>query len=117
MLLSTGSTPALFRRLSALAIAGVLSLAGMAPALANSADFIRSLWPQAEARGVSRSAFETAFSGYSYIPKVMELTRKQPEFSQTVQQYLDKRVTAGQAQKGQAMRSEWRQTLAGAQQR
>jgi len=117
MLLSTGSTPALFRRLSALAIAGVLSLAGMAPALANSADFVRSLWPQAEARGVSRAAFEAAFSGYSYIPKVMELTQKQPEFTQTVQQYIDKRITAAQVQKGRAMRAEWNQTLTGSEQR
>ena len=66
---------------------------------------------------MSRAAFEAAFSGYSYIPKVMELTRKQPEFSQTVQQYIDKRVTAAQAQKGQAMRAEWSQTLTGSQQR
>jgi membrane-bound lytic murein transglycosylase B len=117
MFRSSGKSNSLLSRLSTLALAGCLSLATLAPASANSADFVRSLWPQAEARGVSRSAFETAFSGYSYIPKVMELTRKQPEFSQTVQQYIDRRVTAGQAQKGQAMRGEWRQTLAGAQQR
>ena len=117
MLLSAGSTLARFRHFPALAIAAALSLSSIAPALANSADFVRRLWPQAEARGVSRSAFEAAFSGYSYIPKIMELTQKQPEFSQTVQQYIDKRVTAAQAKKGQAMRSEWNQTLTGSQQR
>ena len=117
MLLSTSSTLARFRPVPALALAAALSLSSMAPALANSADFVRGLWPQAEARGVSRSAFEAAFSGYSYIPKIMELTQKQPEFSQTVQQYIDKRVTAAQAKKGQAMRSEWNQTLTGSQQR
>ena len=107
MLLSTGSTLARFRHLPALVLAAGLSFSAMVPALANSADFVRGLWPQAEARGVSRSAFEAAFSGYSYIPKIMELTQKQPEFSQTVQQYIDKRVTTAQAQKGQAMRAEW----------
>ncbi|KRA55339.1 lytic murein transglycosylase [Devosia sp. Root635] len=117
MLLSNGRIFARFRRLPALALAAALSLSLVAPALANSADFVRRLWPQAEARGVSRSAFEAAFSGYSYIPKIMELTRKQPEFSQTVQQYLDKRVTAAQAKKGQAMRAEWNQTLTGSEQR
>ncbi|WP_316356681.1 lytic murein transglycosylase [Devosia sp.] len=117
MLLSRGRTLARFRHLPALALAAALSLGAVAPSLANSADFVRGLWPQAEARGVSRAAFEAAFSGYSYIPKVMELTRKQPEFSQTVQQYIDKRVTAAQAQKGQAMRAEWNQTLTGSQQR
>lgn len=117
MLLSNGRTIARFRHLPALVTAIALSVSAVAPSWANSADFVRGLWPQAEARGVSRAAFEAAFSGYSYIPKVMELTRKQPEFSQTVQQYIDKRVTAAQAQKGQAMRAEWNQTLTGSQQR
>ncbi|WP_240230746.1 lytic murein transglycosylase [Devosia lacusdianchii] len=117
MTLVVGKNSSLFRRLAALAIAGALSLGAVAPALANSADFVRGLWPLAEARGVSRSAFEAAFAGYNYMPKIMELTRKQPEFSQTVQQYVDRRVTNAQAAKGQAMRGEWAQTLGGAQQR
>ena len=85
--------------------------------MANSADFVRSLWPDAQRAGVSRQAFEAAFASYNPIPQVIELTRKQPEFTQTVQQYVDKRVTAAQADKGRAMRGEWAQTLAGAQQR
>ncbi|WP_108399053.1 lytic murein transglycosylase [Devosia submarina] len=106
-----------FSRFLAIALGGVLALSPVVEAHANSAEFVRSLWPLAEQRGVSRSAFDSAFSGYNYIPKVMELTGKQPEFRQTVQQYIDKRVTAAQARKGQAMRGEWAQTLAGSQQR
>lgn len=100
---------------AAMAVALVLGL--VAPAHANSADFVRSLWPDAQAMGVSRQAFDASFASYSPISQVMELTRKQPEFSQTVQQYIDKRVTAAQASKGAAMRGEWAQTLAGAKQR
>lgn len=100
---------------AALAFSLVLGLA--APAHANSADFVRGLWPDAQAMGVSRQAFDASFASYAPISQVMELTRKQPEFSQTVQQYIDKRVTAAQASKGAAMRGEWAQTLAGAQQR
>ena len=117
MLLSTRKSHAFSRRLSTLALAIALSAAGVAPSFANSADFVRGLWPLAEARGVSRSAFEAAFASYQYLPKIMEQTTKQPEFSQTVQQYVDRRVTAAQAQKGQAMRGEWAQTLAGSAQR
>jgi membrane-bound lytic murein transglycosylase B len=117
MFIATGEFGSLLRRFAPLVLAGAVSLGSMPVALANSADFVRSLWPMAEQRGVSRSAFEAAFSGYSYLPKVMELTRKQPEFSQTVQQYVDRRVTAAQARKGQAMRAEWAQTLAGSEQR
>ena len=90
----------------------------MAPSLANSADFVRGLWPLAEARGRQPVGVRSGLSpAISYLPKVMELTSKQPEFSQTVQQYIDRRVTAAQAQKGQAMRAEWNQTLTGSQQR
>ncbi|ODT73521.1 MAG: lytic transglycosylase [Pelagibacterium sp. SCN 64-44] len=103
--------------LARLACAAVLSFAAIAGAQASTADFVRGLWPEAERAGVSRQAFEAAFAGYSPIQQVMDLTRKQPEFSQTVQQYIDKRVTAAQASKGQAMRREWAQTLAGTQQR
>ena len=117
MLLSTRKSHAFSRRLSTLTLALALSVAGVAPGFANSADFVRSLWPLAEARGVSRSAFESAFASYQYLPKIMEQTTKQPEFSQTVQQYVDRRVTAAQAQKGQAMRGEWNQTLTGSAQR
>ena len=117
MFVVDGSTVPFYRRLSALALAGLLCLGTALPAAANSADFVRALWPDAAARGVNRSAYDAAFANYSYQPKVMELTGKQPEFRQTVQQYLDKRITNGQAAKGQAMRQEWRQTLSGAQQR
>lgn len=117
MMFAQGKTRSNFRRTAAFAIALGMSLGGIAPGFANSADFVRGLWPLAEKRGVSRSAFESAFAGYSYMPKIMELTKKQPEFSQTVQQYVDRRVTAAQAQKGQAMSREWAQTLAGSEQR
>ena len=102
---------------SAVLLAGLLTVNAVSPALANSAEFVRGLWPQAQAAGVSRPAFESAFASYSYMPKIMELTRKQPEFSQTVQQYIDKRVTAAQAQKGKSKAAEWRQTLNGVEQR
>jgi membrane-bound lytic murein transglycosylase B len=100
-----------------LALAALLLTGTVEVSWANSADFVRGLWPLAQAKGVSRSAFEAAFAGYSFRSKIMELTQKQPEFSQTVQQYLAKRVTDAQAGKGQAMRAEWAQTLGGAQQR
>jgi membrane-bound lytic murein transglycosylase B len=111
--MSLHARPVRFRFALALAV----TLASTLPGFASSADFVRSLWPDAQATGVSRSAFEAAFAGYSYSPKIMELTKKQPEFTQTVQQYIDRRVTAAQAQKGQVMRREWAQTLAGSQQR
>ncbi|NMA99693.1 MAG: lytic murein transglycosylase [Phyllobacteriaceae bacterium] len=115
----TLSVPRSVRRpaLRAAALALVVSMAASLPAFADTASFVRSLWADAERNGVSRQVFETAFAGYSPSSKLMELTRKQPEFSQTVQQYVEKRITDAQAAKGRAMRQEWAQTLGGAQQR
>ena len=113
-MIRSGGSSNFQRLLLGAALAGMV-LAG--PAQANSDAFVRNLWPEAERAGVSRQAFDAAFASYNPIPQVMELTQKQPEFTQTVQQYVDKRVTAAQASKGQSMRREWAQTLAGAEQR
>lgn len=107
----------LFGSLMVGALASVsFSVAFTAPVLADTASFVRSLWPDAQRAGVRQQVFEAAFAGYAPLPKVAELTKTQPEFTQTVQQYIDKRVTAAQAAKGAAMRQEWAQTLARAQQ-
>ncbi len=106
-----------FSLLPRLGLALALSFGAIGAAQASTADFIRGLWPEAQAAGVSRNAFEAAFADYAPIQQVMDLTKKQPEFSQTVQAYIDRRVTDAQANKGRAMRGEWAQTLAGAQQR
>ncbi|NGP19448.1 lytic murein transglycosylase [Devosia aurantiaca] len=116
MIFSRGNA-SLRRRLAAWFFALLAGASATLPAQANTADFVRGLWPDAERAGVSRQAFDAALGNYKPIAQVMELTKKQPEFSQTVQQYIDKRVTAAQASKGQAMRNEWAQTLSGAQQR
>src|SRR5690606_40080850 len=109
------SVPRSVRRpvLRAAALALVVSLGASLPAFADTASFVRSLWADAERNGVSRQVFETAFAGYSPSSKLMELTRKQPEFSQTVQQYVEKRITDAQAAKGRVMRQEVAQTLGG----
>ncbi|WP_404405476.1 lytic murein transglycosylase [Pelagibacterium halotolerans] len=103
------------RTLSRFAVAFALgvsaTLGGAAPAAANPSQFVAALWPEAQARGVSRAIFEAAFSGFTPSDRVMELTRSQPEFTQTVGAYLDRRVTSGQVDLGRRMRGEWSQTL------
>ncbi|MCS6761923.1 MAG: lytic murein transglycosylase, partial [Candidatus Devosia symbiotica] len=117
MFIADSNTFLFSRRLLGLVLGTLLSLGSVTPSWANSANFVRALWPQAEARGISRTTFEQAFSSYRYLPKVMELTGKQPEFSQTMQQYIDKRITDNQASKGRALRQEWNKTLTGAERR
>ncbi|WP_237476900.1 lytic murein transglycosylase [Lichenibacterium dinghuense] len=66
----------------------------------NFSAFVASLWPEAHARGVSRSTFDAAFAGVTPDPEVIEKTKTQAEFHKTVGQYLetavsDKRIALG----------------------
>ena len=45
--------------------------------------FIAELWPLAQARGVSRATFDTAFEGVSFDPKIVAHTNNQAEFVKT----------------------------------
>lgn len=98
--------------------AALLASVAAGPAYARSVDgFIDSVWQQAKSRGVSRRTFETAMGGFTPLSKVMDLTRKQPEFTSTTADYIGKRVTDGQAATGQGKRGEWAQTIAAVEQR
>lgn len=101
------------RHLAALATAAVLTLTTVSTPLASgSQEFVSGLWPEAQARGVSRAVFEASLADFTPSEQVMALTRKQPEFTSTVGDYVGKRVTDGQVARGRAMAGEWRQTLA-----
>ena len=62
--------------------------------------FVASLWPEAHARGVSRSTFDAAFLGVTPDPTVIEKSHNQAEFRKTIAEYLetavsDKRIALG----------------------
>lgn len=107
----------LARRFRALIV--LAGLAGLAatPVHANTASFLAELWPQAQARGVSRAVFDAALSGFTPSERVMGLTQSQPEFAQTVAEYVNRRVTAAQIATGQSKAREWAQTLAAIERR
>ena len=102
------------RKRFALLVALCLSFSTAAPAFAaeSTRTFVANLWPEAKQRGVPKSVFDAAFHGFSPSAKIMELTRKQPEFTTTTGQYIGKRITDTQARNGRAMAAEWKKTLA-----
>jgi membrane-bound lytic murein transglycosylase B len=65
--------------------------------------WLAQLRADALARGISRPTVETALAGLAPIPRVLELDRRQPEFTQTFWRYLDGAVTARRVADGQAM--------------
>src|ERR1700679_1386328 len=62
--------------------------------------FIETLWPLAEARGVSRPTFDSAFAGLAFDPTVAASAESQPEFVRPIWDYVAGAVTADRIQRG-----------------
>ena len=62
--------------------------------------FIETLWPLAEARGVSRPTFDSAFAGVAFDPTVVASARSQPEFVRPIWDYVASAVSADRIQRG-----------------
>nr|WP_246472982.1 lytic murein transglycosylase [Pelagibacterium limicola] len=88
------------------------SLAMPGISFASVPNFVSSLWPDAQARGVSRAIFDQAFASFAPSDRIMSLTRSQPEMVKTTGQYIADAVSAARISTGQRMRGEWSQTLA-----
>ncbi len=81
----------------AFAIAGAASLAGVAGSPARAADsflgFLADLRRQARRAGISERTLDRALSGLQPNSKVVELDRKQPEFTMTWDRYRSTRLS------------------------
>ncbi len=91
-------------------LAGLLSFgAAGRPRLARAEDFqafVQSLWPQAEAAGVSRATFERATADLSPDPGVVVKPKVQSEFTVSIPTYVAAAVTKGRVERGRALAKE-----------
>ena len=78
---------------AALAVAAPVPARAAAARTVDFDAFVRSLWPEARAHGVSRATFDAAFLGVTPDPAVIEKTRSQAEFRKTIGEYLDTAVS------------------------
>ena len=62
--------------------------------------FIAGLWPKAEQRGVSQALFAASFEGMTPDEDVIAKSRRQPEFTKTIQDYLASAVTPARIEAG-----------------
>ena len=62
--------------------------------------FIETLWPLAEARGVSRATFDSAFAGVTFDPKVAASAESQPEFVRPIWDYVTSAVSTDRIERG-----------------
>ena len=75
--------------------------------------WLKELRAEAASRGVRAATIEEALRGVKLIPRVIELDRRQPEFTLTFRQYMDRVVPESRVKKGRQRLSENRELLEG----
>lgn len=66
-------------------------------------DWLAELRAEARAAGIGEDTLAAAFRGVEPIPRVIELDRRQPEFTQTFWTYMDRAVSADRVERGRAL--------------
>lgn len=66
---------------------------------------------EAKSNGISDEILSAAFNGLTPNPKVVELDRRQPEFTQTAAQYLERRVSPLRIKNGRKKMNEFAEVL------
>lgn len=66
-------------------------------------DWLDELRQEARAKGVSDATLHEALDNLEPIPRVIELDRRQPEFTQTFWRYLDARVSEKRIERGRTL--------------
>jgi len=77
--------------------------------------YVATLWPLAEARGVSRATFDAAFKAVTFDPRIVAHTTTQAEFVQPIWVYLANAVSPARVSHGRAKAEAMRPWLAKAE--
>jgi len=65
--------------------------------------WLNALRMEARQLGISDATLDAALTGVKPLPRIIELDRSQPEFTQTFSKYIETRVTSGRIAKGKAL--------------
>src|SRR5262245_35177953 len=76
------------------------------------AAFLKELWPDAQAKGITRQTFDRAFAGVTPDPRVMAITRRQPEYGRPAGAYIASLVSKARIETGSRKAAEFATTLA-----
>ena len=88
-----------------------LGTMGQAGAAQPFGEWLAELRGEAASKGVSEATLDAALTGIKPIPRVIELDRKQPEFTLTFQQYLERVVPQSRKERARARYNENRGLL------
>jgi lytic murein transglycosylase len=75
------------------------------------AAFVTELWPDAQAKGITRATFDTAMRGVTPNPAVIAATKRQPEYGKPVGAYVNDIVSLGRIKRGGDKARELAKTL------
>jgi lytic murein transglycosylase len=73
--------------------------------------FLDQLWLDAKAKDITRKTFDLAFEGVTPDPRVMPITKRQPEYIKPAGAYVNSLASAGNASTGMRKEKEWRNTF------
>ena len=90
----------------------MLAMAVPASAQSDFKAWLMELRNEAAGKGISEATLNAALNGIKLIPRVVELDRKQPEFTLTFDQYMGRVVPRSRVQKGRKKLAENREILA-----
>jgi len=75
------------------------------------ATFVKGLWPDAQAKGVTRETFDNALRGVTPDPRVIAATKRQPEYGKPVGAYVNDIASRGRIANGLRKEKEWAKTF------
>jgi lytic murein transglycosylase len=93
-----------------LAVFASLFLLLCAPAHAQQqsfADFVAKLWPDAKAKGITRSTFERALKGVTPDKRVIAAIQRQPEYGKPFGEYVNALASQARVTRGMTKAREW----------
>lgn len=73
--------------------------------------FTAKLWPDAQAKGVTRATFDTAMRGVTPDPRVIAATKRQPEYGKPFGDYVNAIVNKRRIADGQLKAKQWAKTF------
>ena len=75
------------------------------------AAFEAALWPDAQAKGITRATFDLALKGVTPDQRVIAATKRQPEYGKPVGAYVNDLASRGRIANGQRKAKEWTKTF------
>src|SRR5471030_1118276 len=75
------------------------------------AAFVAELWPDAQAKGITRATFDLAMNGVTPDTRVIAATKRQPEYGKPVGAYINDIVSPSRITRGIAKGKEWQKTF------